>query len=180
MKRIGLAVMRCQPMHLGHVRVLQEALEKCDTVILALGSHGISDERNPWSSEIRKEMVKNIFGNSIHVIHVEDLPRDSSEDWCSYVLKIVELWKLPKPTDYFAGSHEDAFWYREHFESDAKFLDGSSRKLHCVDRELNEIPSATEIRAAIFSGDVRFWQKWVPRANWNIVTKILDEQKICV
>lgn len=55
----GLAVMRAQPLHIGHEKVIRDMLAKCGKVTIILGS--IQEQgtaRNPFSYTERKQMIK--------------------------------------------------------------------------------------------------------------------------
>lgn len=57
--RHGLAVMRAQPLHIGHEKVIRDMLAKCGKVTIILGS--IQEQgtaRNPFSYTERKQMIK--------------------------------------------------------------------------------------------------------------------------
>lgn len=55
----GLFVGRFQPFHLGHLKAIKWILERCEKVIIVIGSSQYSfTERNPFTFEERKEMVK--------------------------------------------------------------------------------------------------------------------------
>lgn len=49
---------RFQPFHLGHLSVIQQALEECDRLIIVLGSYRAArDLKNPWTDEEREQMI---------------------------------------------------------------------------------------------------------------------------
>jgi len=55
----GLFVGRFQPFHLGHLKAIKWILERCEKVTIVIGSSQQSfTERNPFTVEERKEMVK--------------------------------------------------------------------------------------------------------------------------
>ena len=87
--RHGLAVMRAQPLHIGHEKVIRDMLAKCGKVTIILGS--IQEQgtaRNPF----RKFVL--------------DFLKEAFPD-------------LEKPDVYFAGSAYDAQWFKNifaHFE----------------------------------------------------------------
>ena len=60
----GIAVLigRFQPFHLGHLHLVETALEKADRLLILLGSHRCApDTRNPWSSEEREAMISAVL-----------------------------------------------------------------------------------------------------------------------
>ena len=55
----GLFVGRFQPFHLGHLKAIEWILERCENVTVVIGSSQESfTERNPFTFEERKEMIK--------------------------------------------------------------------------------------------------------------------------
>jgi nicotinamide-nucleotide adenylyltransferase len=55
----GLFVGRFQPFHLGHLKAIKWILERCEKVTVVIGSSQESlTERNPFTFEERKEMIK--------------------------------------------------------------------------------------------------------------------------
>lgn len=68
---------RFQPYHLGHHKVVTEALEKAENVIIVIGSHNRSRTiKNPFTSDERKEMIyvsiPDVDKNRVHFIAQED------------------------------------------------------------------------------------------------------------
>lgn len=202
--RVGLAVMRIQPLHKGHTRIINKMIEDYKTVILAIGSTQLSrEEWNPWTFEERKQMVQNVYGDRVKIVQLKDLGTSEGTDaWASYVLDKIKKVGLPEPTDYYTGSLADAKWYTNRF-----FLEGVSdwdnspyqnnkrpstkmtryytlednnkpillRKLHIVDRARNPIPPATDLRTFMALRSDD-WKQWVPRVNWGLVEDTYPEE----
>lgn len=194
-KRTGFAAMRCQPAHEGHLDILTRITRECDVALLGLGSTGNDiDESNPWNQVIRTEMIRNVFGDRLIIIPLEDLPKSpnrSKNDWVKYVLEMCKKYGHENVTDYYSGSRADAVWYAEKFynetminpltegygdlpsfdDDDDGFIspDGQQRLLHIIDREKNDCPSATELRTLISLGEEKEWKKWIPRVNHDII-----------
>ena len=56
---IAVLIGRFQPFHLGHLHLVQTALDRADRLVILLGSHRCApDTRNPWSSEEREAMIR--------------------------------------------------------------------------------------------------------------------------
>ena len=52
----GLAVMRAQPLHIGHIKLINRMLDECKKVIILLGSvQEQGTERNPYPYVLRKK-----------------------------------------------------------------------------------------------------------------------------
>ena len=164
---IGLVVMRAQPFHYGHIRLIDAALELCEQVFVVLGStqeHGTP--RNPFSFGERKKMIKRYyFGGGepdwerITIIGLQDI---FSLRWPSYVIEeIAKSYPNVKITDIFGGSQYDCDWFKEH-----------KLKPHIIDRTAFDYPfiSASMLRDMLTYRDPK-WMSYIPECNWGIVAK---------
>ncbi len=73
--RLGL-VARFKPVHLGHLAVLEGALERAATVVIGLGSANRHDLDNPWSAEESAAMIRTALGpaaSRVTLVELEDL-----------------------------------------------------------------------------------------------------------
>lgn len=92
--RHGLAVMRAQPLHIGHEKVIRDMLAKCGKVTIILGS--IQEQgtaRNPFSYTERKQMIKNVFNaetesKRLRVIGLFDI--NNPTEWGKFVLDFLK------------------------------------------------------------------------------------------
>lgn len=172
--RTGLAVMRGQPLHLGHAALVSRMSQDCDTVIIGFGSTQISGQvRNPFTFEQRVEMMRLIFGDRFKPIPLVDIDSPtSSGEWADYVLAKIEKMNLPEPTDYYTGSPQDAKWYTRHFarldDPDVKIglmtthsSAFTGKRLNLLDRVASGLPPAEEIRSLIERRDDE-WRLYVP------------------
>ena len=191
-KRVAMAAMRTQPIHLGHTGIANAMTAHFDEVLIYNGSANqpISIS-NPFPVEIRMEMWKRIYGDRIKLIPVADLgATNDTTEWCDYLLKKAEQLGLPAPTDYFTGSPADAIWYRGRFfnkdcgspadDNTEEFVkrympNGVFRQLHLVDRTQNYIPSATELRQFMVTRDDG-WKRWVPAVIHDLVEEHFPEE----
>lgn len=176
---VGLAVMRTQPLHLGHTRIIDTMIRDNDVAIVGLGScNSPSTPNNPFSPDQRKQMLKNVYGDRIKIVMLSDLGiTPGKEDWVNYVLEKISKLGLPDPTDYYSGSHGDSVWYKSKFShslsTDIRYSLATSsgyicRRLHIMDRDIGNIPSATSIRSLISLGDAK-WKEWTPRVNHQFI-----------
>lgn len=164
----GLTVMRCQPFHKGHERIINRMLEECETVTVILGSiqeHGTP--KNPFSFTERKSMVKNVYHNTPHwkrmkVFGLADL--NSEMEWADYVLvSVADQHEEAPPVDaYYCGSHYDAHWYRHKIKN-----------IEITDRTEQSFPyvSGTLIRDMCTYQDIR-WKLYIHECNWEIVENL--------
>lgn len=201
-KRVGLANMRTQPLHNGHLGILNTMIASCETAILGLGSaQKAPDEHDPWVIENRMQQARNVYGDRIKIVPLNDLGTTAgTNDWIDYVIDRTVKLGLPEPTDYYTGSEADAIWYRERFyrkyfspvpesvtlpeswdksvpeEYDGYYTDGGVlRHLHIRARDMTQVPSATEIRT-FMSLRTDGWKRFVPHVNHELIEATYPEE----
>ena len=171
--KVGLAVMRIQPMHSGHCMIINKMIQECEMVILGLGSTNKKPDRwDPFTPDVRMQMVRNVYGDRVKIVPLVDIQAASKSDWVNYILSKLEKLGMRKPTDYFTGSISDAAWYTDHFVLD---LVTKNPTVHMVDRGTNDIPSASELRTLIELRNDK-WKQWVPSVNWDLVLDNYPEE----
>ncbi len=80
----GLILGRFQPIHRGHVYLMQQALEQCASIVIVVGSTNVSDDKNPFSFEQRKNMITkavakfNLSKRVKGIVAVPDNPSDEA------------------------------------------------------------------------------------------------------
>lgn len=166
MSNVGLAIMRLQPLHAGHLRIINRMIADCETVIIGIGSADKSNTaHNPYTIEARMDMLRNVYGNRIKIIPLKDLGlTEVTREWADFVINKIKKVDMPAPTEYWTGSEADAAFYKEHFGDGERHIG----PLRIVNRGTNNIPPATELRTFLQLND-NSWRQWVPAVNWNIV-----------
>ena len=169
----GLTIMRAQPFHIGHQKLIDKMLEECDKVTVILGSiqeQGTS--RNPLNYTTRKKMIQNIYKGKkeydrLKIVGLFDI--NNPAEWADYVLDFIEesFPMLDKPDVYYAGSSYDAHWFKEHF----KFIE-------LVDRTDENFPFVTGsmVRDMIKFGDKR-WKNFIAKENHSLVEEYFNKKK---
>jgi len=195
MARVGLAVMRIQPLHKGHCLTINRMIQDCETSIICIGSAQKSrEEHDPWTIEERMQMLKNVYGDRIKIVPLNDLGATRPEEWTDYIFEKLAKLGMNEPTDYYTGSVQDSFWYKHcffakelgnqyndsnpDFMDEYEYFDGKTqcfRKLHLIDRDMNPVPAATEIRGFL-QLRANGWKEWVPRVNHSLVEKMYPEE----
>lgn len=86
---LGVFIGRFQPFHLGHVSVINAALEHSKHVVVLVGS---ADEArsayNPFTFQERKKMILNHFPNNVLVLPIYDYPYNNTK-WITGVQDAV-------------------------------------------------------------------------------------------
>lgn len=110
--KTGLVIGRFQPLHNGHIFLIERALERCDELVIGIGSSNITDQNNPFSFPIRKKMIElfvkdqNLQRRIIKIVDIPDHPSD--DEW----LKITR-----NKVGEFDVSFGDNDWVNGIFES---------------------------------------------------------------
>lgn len=90
---VGVIIGRFQPFHTGHVWLIKKTLERFDKIIILIGSSNITDEKNPWSLELRKKAIfkfiekEKISKRVLKVTDVIDVPDD--DKWLDIALEKI-------------------------------------------------------------------------------------------
>jgi len=129
--KTGVILARLQPIHNGHLALIEKAVNENDEVYVFIGSADKFNQRNPLPISLRmqlaQEAINDRFGTSnthygldneysvtydkdkIHIIPLDDLTdeSDNSHDWGFYLYsKIVTECKNPCFTIYYSDGFE--------------------------------------------------------------------------
>lgn len=112
----GVILARFQPVHNGHLKLIEKALNENDKVVVLMGSVDKLNARNPIPYTIRIQLLKDAlvekFGeaaNRISLIELPDLSDESHNDheWGFYLYaNIVEHLDNPHFTIYYSDGYE--------------------------------------------------------------------------
>lgn len=89
----GLSIMRAQPFHIGHAKMIEKMLRECEQVTIVLGSiQEQGTERNPLNYTTRKKMIQNVYRNRpeyprLKIIGLFDI--NNPAEWAEYVLDFM-------------------------------------------------------------------------------------------
>lgn len=161
----GLVIMRAQPFHIGHEKIINQMLKECEKATVLLGSiqeHGTT--KNPFNYTTRKKMIQNIYRNT------EDYPRlkimgiydiNNPVEWADYVFDFLNesIPEWGRPDVYYAGSTYDAHWFKN-----------AVNNFEYVSRTDPTFPfvSASMIRDMLKFGDNR-WENFIHPANRDLI-----------
>ncbi len=168
----GLAVMRAQPPHIGHEKLIRRMLSECDKITIILGSvQEQGTERNPYSYTQRKAMLQKIFSKEenarLKILGIFDI--NNPTEWSSFVLDFIKesMLDVIRPDVYYAGSAYDAQWFRKDFAN-----------IVIEDRVDYSFPyvSGSMVRDMIKIGDKR-WHNFVPQAIHGMIEEFSQQKR---
>lgn len=148
---LGIIVGRFQVLHLGHVDMINQAIELCDQVGIFIGSSQESGTlKNPFTYEKRKEMLEALFGDKVSVYPLPDIGVGNVPMWGDYVLKNV-VDRFGKAPDLFVSGEESrrASWLDDYPEIDEIFVPKT------IDI------SATKMIQFLINDEESAWQKYI-------------------
>lgn len=161
----GLTCMRCQPLHIGHERIIDQMLEECDYMTVVLGSvQEKGTQSNPFTYEERRDMLYQTFkGKKIFVTGLPDI--NDPPNWAKFVLDHVERLDGTSVDAYYAGSQQDLSCWSGRVSDSIKLVE--------IPRSNQEFPyvSGTMVRNMMENQDVR-WQLYVPKAVRPIADRL--------
>jgi len=158
----ALFVGRFQPFHLGHLKAIEEILERNREVVIAIGSaqEGRTPE-NPFTLEERKRMIENSLKEAgiknYRIISVKDFNND--EKWAGYIKEMAK----------FDVVYTMNLWTERCFEKIGVHV--KKHDLYDKDRY-----SGTEIRNRILED--REWRELVPRSVAKFIRSVKGEERI--
>ena len=157
--KLGILVGRFQTIHLGHEKMVNTALHLCRQVGVFVGSSQESlTSKNPFSYELREEMLHAVFGDAIRVYPLPDIGVGNNPRWGDYVLQNVEARFSCLPDLLVSGK-------------EARRLDWFDSVAGLAISELY-IPksidiSATEMRQFFLADDFESWKKHTNPRLWS-------------
>lgn len=155
----AILIGRMQPVHNGHVQVINKILEEVDEIIIGIGSAQLSHElKNPFTAGERILMMnqaladENIDPSRYYIIPMEDINYNAL--WVSHVKLMTPSFSIV----YSGNSLVKQLFYEEGFEV---------RQPPLYDR-LNL--SGTEVRKRMLEDSN--WKELVPDATADIINEI--------
>ncbi len=186
MGKTGVILARFQPIHIGHLELIEQACDECDNVFIFIGSADKFNKRNPLPINIRmqltKEAVDGILAKyttgapKVNIIPLDDLTdeNDNSHDWGFYLYtKIVTETKEPNFTIYYSDGFEIITTWFPSFV----LRNNISLKLMARNATCHGI-SATKVREMIMNENYDELKKWVPECVFNMRESIKNHIKL--
>lgn len=119
MTKTGVILARLQPIHNGHLALIEQACDECDRVFVFIGSADKFNKRNPLPINLRMQLAEEAIETvkkkynagcpEVKIIPLDDLTdeSDNSHDWGFYLFtKIVNETKDPVFTIYYSDGFE--------------------------------------------------------------------------
>ncbi len=152
---------RFQPLHLGHVKVLEWLSERYDDVLVVIGSadKGVTKD-NPFTLGERMEMFLRTFGRRFALCGVPDTNGGSSL-WGAYV-------------KHWCPRFEIAFSNNGYVKAALRYAGITAREHPFFDRD---ILSGRRIRQMIALGDGG-WRELVPRPVLEVIEEVGGVERI--
>lgn len=119
MYKCGLYLGRFQPLHTGHISIIDRMLNECDHVIIAVGSSQESGtERNPLSFLFRSCLIEGVYSDyldDITILPIRDRETYSDDSsWGTCLLKQINEMTILRPTVIYEGDEDvNDHWYDE-------------------------------------------------------------------
>ena len=148
MKKVGLAVLRMQPLHSGHVLLIETAFRENDRIVICIGS---AQKANPLSIEERRRRIVeklNSLGYDTGLYKIFELDDiESDEEWPLYLKSGCEIADETENTFYTSDSLPKS--YLEAMRDlgfQIRTIERSSFDYKASDGTVYTISSATQIR----------------------------------
>lgn len=153
MSKNALFIGRFQPFHLGHLSVIQKALQENDRLFIGIGSSEANFQpENPFTCSERFQMIEAALDELCIPRQKYDIVTIRNIDNFALWVQHVELY-IPPFQKIYTGSEIVKFLYQYHNTHNA-----SSYEIIQVEKKLNI--SATKIRQAMIEGID--WKSFVP------------------
>lgn len=150
--KLGLVLGRFQIFHKGHELIIDKALEKCEKVLIFIGSSDKSNTfSNPFNYFFRSSVIKNVYDNkNLFIAPLPDLGVGDVPAWGKYVIDSAkEIIGMPDCIIY--GKEEKCEkWYKDY--KDLKFIKVNRSKINI---------SSTKLKELIIDGNYEEYKKYV-------------------
>ncbi len=157
--KIALFIGRFQPLHHGHIYIINQILKSNNEIKIGIGSSQLSHTLNdPFTSEERKRFLnaalekRDISSNSYKVYDIPDI--FDAKKWVDHVKSIV---------GQFDSIYSNSDWVRELFSNQGIKVE---KKISIFKKKFN----GNNIRNLIFKGNKK-WRNLVPIEVANLIEK---------
>lgn len=115
--QLGLYLGRFQPIHKGHTSIIDQMLDECESIVIAVGSaQERGTERNPLGFFFRRRLIIEVYFGRLHrikVLPIFDRTKYSDDSsWGEYLLgKFKTDYKLTPDVIYEGDEVVNTHWY---------------------------------------------------------------------
>jgi len=157
---LGVLVGRFQGIHKGHEMMIDTALGVCDKVGVFIGSSQESGTaKNPFTYELRREMLERIYGGRVEVFPLPDIGVGNCAAWGEYVMENV-LNRFGRLPDLSISGKE---------ERRASWLEGKSGEgVAELYVPKTVVMSATQMREFFLRDERENWQEFTNPLLWDM------------
>jgi cytidyltransferase-like protein len=140
--KYGFIVMRAQPVHKGHQKIIEKGITLCENFLILLGVEKERTARNPFSYDLRKTMLQSLYGDvypHVQIAPISERFDVSSQEWGNIVLK---------ETKRYFGDFPDCmiFGLRDRIDRELWFSEEAKQRLVMIPYNNPEKISGTKIR----------------------------------
>ena len=183
-KRVGVFLSRMQPLHIGHLGIIEKAMSENDKVIILIGSKNKSGMiRNPLDIFLRRKILEEALEEKFGLeykdkIIISELPDWSTEtdieqnlEWGRYLYyNIISICEQKQFSIYFSDEKEIILgWFEDYLKERIDFRFFERNKMF-------EAVSSTKIRQAFLDND----RTYIENSSPNAVLKRYDEIKMII
>ena len=163
---LGIIVGRFQTLHVGHEYMIRMATALCDRVLIFIGSsQEEGTEKNPFSYELRKDLLATVFGDSVMIYPLPDIGVGNNGNWGDYVIENAEKVCGMRPDHLISGKEERR---RDWFDG----VEGLDISELYIPKTIDI--SASEMREFFLEDDSRSWKRYVDRRLWPRYEELRD------
>lgn len=113
----GFCILRCQPFHIGHDRLIKEMMKECEFGTVLIGSSQESGTQlNPLPYFVRKKMIQNVWRKKEEYSRLQIIPvKDTTTiPWNIHVLETIkkELPDRPNPDIMYVGDNREYLFFK--------------------------------------------------------------------
>lgn len=178
-KKVGVFLARFQPLHDGHLYMIEKALKENDKVLIVLGSANKQGMiRNPFSLKLRSRWLKESLLNQsdfdrVQIVELADWSTETDKEelteWGHYLYyNIVSNIRQKTFSIYY---NDDLDIIQSWFDNEVnKYITiEHSERSHIFDGL-----SATKIRQAIIDEDIEYLNRFLPQPVLNNMEHLKD------
>lgn len=179
--KYGVVLMRAQPVHKGHIDIVNQALDDNDRVLIIVGSankHGT--KRNPLTAEMRVELVKNALEDyaledRVDIITLSDWSKEDAyqyaKEWGNFLYyNIVNAIQTKTFTMYYNDNPETVKNW---------FVPEIAERIEIKNTERVRDISGTKIREAFENEDYRDLKEMLCPSTLKRISELKKLLKNC-